>query len=181
MSRAFRFEGIVLKRVSFAETDRIVTLFSQNQGKQTLIAKGSRKITSKRLGSLEPGSHLVAAGVAGHTWPILTEVRLLHSFHHAYHNLTRLTQTCQILEIVDLLTAEAEPNPEVFGLLLETLTNLETNGHKKAYLLEQIRLILQAMGFTYDKVFTEAELQAYIEDLGQRRLKTKAFLSVPKG
>jgi DNA repair protein RecO (recombination protein O) len=44
---------IVLKRVNYAEYDRIITFLSEKYGKITAIAKGSRKEKSKLAGGIE--------------------------------------------------------------------------------------------------------------------------------
>ena len=175
--KTYSASGVVLKRVNFGEADRLVTVFTEESGKVIALAKGVRRLTSSRKGALEPAAYSRFFFATGKNLDILTQAQLINSFFKAHDNLIRLTQTVQLLEIVDLLTAEKQAQPEVFALLIETLANLETNGHKKTYLLEQIRLILKALGFTHDKVFTELELKAYIEDLSQKRLRTKDYLS----
>ena len=45
--RTFRLEAIVLKRSDFGEADRLLTLFSREQGKLRAIAKGARKPQSR--------------------------------------------------------------------------------------------------------------------------------------
>ena len=180
MSHTFSCLGIVLKRQNFGEADRIVTLYSLEKGKLVVLAKGVRKITSSRKSSVEPGVEAKFFVVETKNLPLLTQTSLLHS-PKTNHSLTRTTQTLQILEIIDLLTVENEPNSEVYLLLQKTLAELETSGGKRAFLMEQTRLILKALGFTYDKPFTEAKLKDYIEDLGNRRLRSKPFLTVKVG
>ena len=51
--RRYSTEAIVLKRSDLGEADRILTLFTPHKGKVHVIAKGVRRITSKRAGHLE--------------------------------------------------------------------------------------------------------------------------------
>lgn len=175
--RSFKSVGVVLKRTNFGEADRIVTIFTRNLGKITALAKGVRKINSSRSGSIEPGTEAEFFFVKGKGMEILTQTRLIDSHAKARLNLVRTTQTFQLLEIIDLLTVENQDNEAVYQLVTDTLEFLGRDGKQKKYLLEQIRLILQALGFTYDKQFTESKLKAYIEDLSQKRLRTKSYLS----
>jgi len=46
-------KGIVLAKRNFSETDRIIVLYTKNLGKISLIAKGVRKLKSRKRGSLE--------------------------------------------------------------------------------------------------------------------------------
>jgi len=45
--------AIILRRVNYGEADRILTLLTNNHGKISVIAKGSRKSKSKLAGGLE--------------------------------------------------------------------------------------------------------------------------------
>lgn len=178
MSHTISCQGIVLKRFNFGEADRIVTLYSLEKGKLTVLAKSVRKITSSRKASVEPGVEAKFFMVLGKSFPLLTETKHLLSPLPPSPGLIRLTQTLQILEVVDNLTVEGEPNEAVYHLLKDALIQISQSGPKRQFLMEQTRLILKAMGFTYDKPFTELKLKGYIEDLSNRRLRTKPFLSV---
>ena len=177
MSQSFKCEAIVLKRMNYAEADRIVTFFTLEKGKLTAIAKGVRKLTSKKKSSLEPATQGQYFFVKGKTWHILTQTQIINSHSQSRANLTRLTQTYQILEIIDLLSADEQDNPDVYQILVETLDNLDQDGQKKAYLISQINLILQAMGFASQKPLTENNLKDYIESIAERNLKSKAYLT----
>lgn len=177
MSNTFRLQAVVLKRNNFGDADRFITLFTKEQGKISVVAKGIRKIKSKKRAMLEPGNHVKLMLVKTKSSPIITEASLLNSFNAAKGNLPRLTQLYQLLEVIDFLTVEDESHPEVFDLLVSSLSALEQNGSKKSMLLENIRLILQDLGFTHDKEFSETSLREYIESLAEKKLKTKDFLT----
>ena len=53
MPGSYKTEAIVLKRTNFGEADRLVTVFSQPRGKLVLLAKGIRRLTSRKKGHLE--------------------------------------------------------------------------------------------------------------------------------
>ena len=52
-STTYRAEAVVLRRHDFGETDRILTLYTPTHGKLRAIAKGVRRITSRRSGHIE--------------------------------------------------------------------------------------------------------------------------------
>src|SRR5260221_14392220 len=58
-SRVYTAESIVLKRRNVGEADRILTIFTKRFGKMRVIAKGVRRITSRRAGHIEVFSHVV--------------------------------------------------------------------------------------------------------------------------
>ena len=53
MRRTYKTEGIILKRINFGEADRILTSYTKHFGKISLLAKGVRKITSRKGGNIE--------------------------------------------------------------------------------------------------------------------------------
>lgn len=177
-TRSYTATGIVLKRFNWGEADRIVTLYTQEFGKVTALAKGIRKLTSSKKAALEPAAHSRCQFVIGRNWDLITQAQLLNSHAHVHQNLVRLTQTLQLLEIVDLLTAEKQDQPEIYTLLLEALQHLEADTDQKHFLLEQIRLMLQQLGFTHNKEFSEKSLKEYIEELSQHKLRAKRFLTI---
>ena len=53
MSSRLRTHAIVLRRVDYGESDRIVTMLTDDAGKITLMAKGARNVRSKLAGGIE--------------------------------------------------------------------------------------------------------------------------------
>jgi len=63
--KTYSSEGIILSRKNYGEADRILTVFSKNYGKVTLLAKGIRKLISKKRGHLEIFSEVKFSAVSG--------------------------------------------------------------------------------------------------------------------
>ena len=49
----YRAEGVIIHRRSYGEADRFLTIFTKHHGKIRVLAKGIRKITSKRAPHLD--------------------------------------------------------------------------------------------------------------------------------
>ncbi len=175
--RTYKTEGIVLKRRNFGEADRIITLFSKHYGKIVALARGVRRITSRRAASLEPATQAVFFFARGKTWDILTQAQLINSFAAARRNLARVTQTYQILEVTDLLTRDHQPHPEIYDLLVATLIDLNQGGKKRGVLVNNIRLLVKFLGFGAPPQNSEAALKHHIESIADRPLRTKDILS----
>ena len=47
-------QAVVLRRINYAEADRIITVLSATNGKLSFIAKGARRLKSKLAGGIEP-------------------------------------------------------------------------------------------------------------------------------
>ena len=54
----YRDQGIVLRTWKLGESDRIIVIITEENGKVRAVAKGVRKTRSKFGGRLEPTSHV---------------------------------------------------------------------------------------------------------------------------
>lgn len=123
----FKTEGIVLKRRNFGEADRILIVFSQSRGKITVLAKGVRRITSRRSGNVELLNRVSMFLHPGKNFLILTEASSIQTYQKLKEDLTLSTVSFHILELVDKLTAENQENRILYSELVEVLNRLERN------------------------------------------------------
>ena len=70
----FRDEVIAIKSSSIGERDRIYTLFGKRTGKFKAIAKGVKRIESKKSGHLQSLNICKIACAKGKTFDVITEV-----------------------------------------------------------------------------------------------------------
>ena len=124
---SFKTEGIILKRRDFGEADRIVTVFSLHRGKISILAKGVRRITSRRAGNIELLNRVSMYLYQGKGMPILTEAESLDTYFKLKGDLILSTYAYHILELVDKLTAENQENRKLYTGLVEVLKRLEKN------------------------------------------------------
>ncbi|MEK7616841.1 MAG: DNA repair protein RecO [Patescibacteria group bacterium] len=125
--RGFKTEGIILKRRNFGEADRILTVFSLQRGKIVVLAKGVRRITSRRAGNVELLNRVVMYLYQGKGMPVLTEAESLENFEKIKSDLTLSTYAFHIIELVDKLTAENQDNRILYEHLVEVLKRLSKN------------------------------------------------------
>lgn len=123
----FKTEGIILKRRDFGEADRILTVFSLHRGKITVLAKGVRRITSRRAGNVELLNRVVMYLHPGKNFLILTEAIALDTFPKLKDDLTLSTYAFHILELTDKLTAENQENRILYEHLVSVLQRLSRN------------------------------------------------------
>lgn len=127
MGEQLKIQAIVLNKVDYKDNDRILTLFSAQQGKVTVSVKGVKKQNSK----LRAGSEVFAFGTY-----ILTETRgrytvtgydSIDSFHELREDFDRLSFAAMLLKICEKAISENESDVELFSLLLESLHKLREN------------------------------------------------------
>jgi DNA repair protein RecO (recombination protein O) len=123
---SFRVEGVVLRHADWGETDRLLTLYTRERGKVRAIAKGARKIRSRKAGHLEPFTRVTLQLARSHDLPIVTQADTLDAYLPIHENLVMTSQAAYIVELLDRFTYEDDTeNYGIFRLLTEVLSRLE--------------------------------------------------------
>jgi len=145
--RLYRTPAIVLKRQDFGEADRILTLFTPAQGKLRVIAKGVRKITSRKSGHVELFTYSNLLIAKGRNLDIVTQAETIKPFRALREDLSRITYACYVAELVDQFTEDRDENRPLFDLLLAALQALcETDDLQRTARHFELRL-LDAVGY----------------------------------
>jgi DNA repair protein RecO (recombination protein O) len=120
--RLYRTEGIVMRRRSQGEADRILALCTP-QGKIEVNAKGARKLRSRKAGHVElfTRSSFVIARVKN-SWDIVSQAETIEAHSLLRSDLLRGTYARYAVELLDQFFAQEEGGPALFDLLEHTLT-----------------------------------------------------------
>ena len=173
--RSFRTEGIVIKRKNFGEADRILTVITKNRGKISVIAKGVRKISSRRSSHIEL-LNLSVFSCHDAKMPILTEVETLNHYSNLKSDLEKSGYAFYVCELVDGLLPEHQENRAVFNLLQQVFYDLEIDPdpRKRIKRFEEELIIL--LGFwPREQMFLE-DSESFIEDIMEKKIKTKRII-----
>jgi DNA repair protein RecO (recombination protein O) len=119
-NRTFRATAVVLRHVEYGEADRILTLFTLEKGKIQAIAKGVRKIRSRKAGHLEPFTKVALFLAKGRNLAIVTQAEALESYPGIRADLQRTALAAYVIELLDRFTQEEGENRQLFGLLVDT-------------------------------------------------------------
>jgi len=122
-----KWEGIVIRSVDYGESSKVVTLYTREQGKMGIMARGAKKAKS-RLGAVTQlfthGYYLCKTG-PGPSMPDLSQGEIVESYRDLRQSLTHTAYAAYIAELLDRLTHEREPNPFLFQLLMLTFRLLD--------------------------------------------------------
>lgn len=124
VSGLYRDEGIVLRTIKLGEADRIVSFLTQGNGKVRAVAKGIRKTTSKFGARLEPASRVALQCYRGRELDVVTQVETVESNRPLREEYGLLTHAIPMLEAVDQIAQEREPNPALYRMLSGALHTL---------------------------------------------------------
>lgn len=125
-SRTYQTQAIVLGHFEYGEADRILKLFTLERGKISAIAKGVRKISSRKAGHLEPFTQVQLFLAKGRDLDIITQAEALKTMAGLRDDLQRMSLASYVVEVLDRFTYEEGPNPGLYRLLSQTLQRLET-------------------------------------------------------
>jgi DNA repair protein RecO (recombination protein O) len=98
--------GLVLRRASMGEADRILTLFTAERGKLSAVAKGSRRVTSRLTGATEPFTLSRFLLATGRSLDIVTQCEIRNAFSGLRQDLPRLARATFVCELLDRFTIE---------------------------------------------------------------------------
>ena len=119
-------EAVVLSRRNFGEADRIITLFTRDHGKVTVLAKGVRRPRSKKAGHLEIGSWCKVFIARGKNLDLLTEVELKRAFGISEFSESKAQKIYHLLEIIKNITADGQKNKKAFIMLVHFLKQISS-------------------------------------------------------
>jgi DNA repair protein RecO (recombination protein O) len=123
--RSFRVEAIVLRHADWGEADRLLTLYTRESGKVRAIAKGARRIRSRKAGHLEPFTQVVLQLARGRDLLIVTQADTMNAFLPLGSDLTKTGNASYAVELLDRFTYEEESeNYPVYVLLAEILQRI---------------------------------------------------------
>lgn len=123
--KLYRDHGIVLRTYKLGEADRIVSLITERNGKVRAVAKGVRKTKSRFGARLEPTRHVAVQLYEGRELDTVTQAESVDHFAAIRGDLDRLTRAVAMLEAVDQLAQERQPNPRLYQMLLGALRALD--------------------------------------------------------
>ena len=121
---SFRVEAIVLRYSEYGEADRLLTLYTRQRGKLRAIAKGVRKVRSRKAGHLEPFTRVELQLATGRGMFIVTQAEAIDTYLPLREDLVTVSYAAYAVELVDKFTYDEEEHGAIFRLLAQTFTRL---------------------------------------------------------
>jgi DNA repair protein RecO (recombination protein O) len=126
--RSFHVDAVVLRHSDYGEADRLLTLYTRQLGKTRAIAKGARKIASRKAGHIEPFTHVKLQLAKGRDMFLVTQADTVDAYLPLREDLILTSHASYVIELLDRFSYEDETeNPALFRLLADTLSRLASN------------------------------------------------------
>lgn len=177
-SRTFSTTALILKRSQVGESDRVVSLLSQEFGKFTCIAKGVRKLKSTKRAFLEPGNIVKAFFVSTHTMPLLTQATLEEDCSKMPPTLDKFRQLTQILEIYERLFVEEEVDNFVFSRAMTIRDHIIHSTASAGKVRAHLDKLIADLGYQSPQESNYNSISDYMAALSDRPLKSFDYLTV---
>jgi DNA repair protein RecO (recombination protein O) len=177
---SYSSEGIILGRRNYGEADRILSIYTKDRGRVSLIAKGIRRPKSRKRGHVEIFSLVKFQANLGHGIDLMTEADISDDFKEIRTSLPRVTLAYYFMEVIGKITHEGEKNEELYNLILLSLNKLKSETKLKDMRMAFILKLLTILGYwpegkimvNPDEALEEViERQIYSERVGHRMLE----------
>ena len=163
MPRSLKTEAIVLRKRSLLGKDVLVSLFTESEGKVNVIAKGVKKITSRRSPHLETGNLNYLEGS-----------NLLSGFSELKKDQNKVNILYQFFFVLERLLPEHQKEDVVYNLTKSFLIKLSKSVSNYDILPLYLNRLLNKLGYT-KKDHDLIELEAIISDLINEKIPTIAI------
>lgn len=140
--KQFEAIGYVLNRKNLKDSDRILTVFTHQSGKISLVAKGIKKPKAKLQSQVEPLVEIKFRYLGNGKLPVLVGAQAIEA--NAYFDSAIEQRLIALLatETLSLITIEGQPNEDLYRLYK---SSLESMLNSKKLLLELIYLLINMM------------------------------------
>lgn len=143
-----KVKAIIIGGVNVKEKDKLLTLFTLEQGKMSVSMKGVRGDKAKLKSAKDVftfGDFIVEEGKFTN---IITSVDIIDNFYELSKDIEKYYEACAIVDIVSKVATE--PNPQLFIELIKALKSLCYDNVKKYYVINKFLLSLFAnMGYGF--------------------------------
>jgi len=125
-------EAIVLRSRKFRETSSIVTLYSREFGRISVVGKGARGPRNKFGSSLQPLSHISAVIYKheGRDLHLLSQCDAAGRFPRLDQDLERFSAAMSVVELLDHVAHDEQRNDRLFEFTLDVLRAIDNAPHR---------------------------------------------------
>ena len=141
-------EALVIRQTDFSESSRVVTFYTRDWGKISVIAKGAKRQKGPFEAALDllAVSRIVFIRKSSSSLDILTEAQLISRFRPKGRNLGSLYGGYYVAELLLGLTEEYDPHQNLFDEAVTILRRLSEENDEKLPILRFEFVVLREIG-----------------------------------
>jgi len=124
----YQSRAIILRCRDLRESDQLLTIFSEKEGKITATAKGVKKPKSSLRGCVQPFCHSLLHFKRGREMDLITQGKIIDFFGNSREDFNRTLYSMYIMELLDKSLLERSPLPKLYEVLVAVLESLNDQG-----------------------------------------------------
>jgi DNA repair protein RecO (recombination protein O) len=124
----YQSRSVILKTRDLRESDQLLTVFSEKEGKITAVAKGVKKPRSSLRGCVQPFCHSLLFYNRGRELELITQGKIIDFFGNSREDLTRTLYSMYMMELLDKSLLERVPLPNLYTALIQVLALTNEQG-----------------------------------------------------
>lgn len=128
-------KGLVIKEQPYKEQDKILTIFTEDEGKIQCIARGVRRQKSGLLASTQIFAYSEFVYYPGKNFGIINQTNLIEAFYPLRTDLTKMALASYLLDLINNGFEFYQRSPEILKLLLHVLFYISGNKAKNDLIL----------------------------------------------
>ena len=150
MSEIIKTEAVILSKMNYGDTSNILSVYTKDYGKLSVIIKGARSSKSKSGLIADPPNHVQIVLYKKDTRDIqvISSIDMISYFPKMKEDIERLKYSFAIIELVKKLTPENETNLRLFSGLSRILSLIDSSDENPKILFGRFFLFfLKEIGY----------------------------------
>ncbi len=139
-----------------------------------ILAKGVRRIKSRRAPHLELFNQVELVIHEGKTFQTVTEAKVVNDQSNLKSDLKLSGYLFYLSEVIDKILPEHQPHPEIFGSFLSILGDLRGNSEEKVK--KFVVQLLWNLGYLPKGEYPKLGVTTFVENIVEKRIRSKKFL-----
>ena len=125
--RTYKTDAIILSQRQFGEMDKLITVFTKEHGKKTIIAKGILKSTSPLISHLDNMNLTRLVMSKGKNLDLVTQASVIESFENIRNSYDLMVQALYILELIDKFSIDNNTDAKLYDSIIATFNRVNNN------------------------------------------------------
>jgi DNA repair protein RecO (recombination protein O) len=124
----YQSRSIILRNRDLRDSDQILAIFTEKEGKITAVAKGVKKPKSSLRACTQPFCHSLLYFSRGREMDLLTQGKIIDFYGDAREDMTRTLYAMYLMELLDKSLLERVPLPHLYGVAVQVLEHMSKFG-----------------------------------------------------
>ncbi len=174
--RNYKTSGIILARRNFSEADKILTVLTPNLGKISVLAKGVRRLKSRRAPHLELFNEVELVLHQGRRFDIVTESKVLNNFPALRNDLKLVGFAYYLTEVIAKILPDRQSHPEIYSLCHSGLSRISLAPNSQNLVKEIVIELLWELGYLPRRQYPKIGVTNFVESIIEKKINSKKFL-----